>query len=244
MYRVGRAATWLLGYVLVASLAGCGGNYSGAVVDADNTQPAAPTPAPSPAPGDDTGTDTAAFFAQRVQPRLDFCRTCHVPEGVADVPEGERFLLDPDPAQDAQLFENSWRQLGGNNPVSRLLTMASGEEEHSGGAPWTTDSQAYADVRAQLRCYGDPDNCADYIAEADAGGSDAQADRKALLWLQAGQLWQGRIGPGCAACHGAPRTQATRLRPALLGCGSQHPALLLPQWSADLCALLSAWVQP
>lgn len=229
---------WLLGWAVSAGLLGCGGNYSGAVAGTDD---AGLTP-PSPEPETGADTDEAEFFAQRVQPRVDFCRTCHVPDGVADVPDGAGFLLDSDPAQDAQRLEESWQRLGGNNPVSRLLTMASGEEEHSGGAPWPVDSDAYVDVRAQLRCYADPENCADYIAQANALDTDAQAHRKAQLWLRAGQIWQGRIGPGCAACHGPPQVQTIRGRRELLGCGAQHPALPLPRWQPELCALLSDWV--
>lgn len=243
MYRAA-PRIWLLGCVIMFGLLGCGGNYSGAVVDDSLTQPADPSPAPSPPPGGGPTSDEDRFFAERVQPRLDFCRTCHVPDGVADVPDGERFLLDPDPAQDATRLQQSWQQLGGNNPVSRLLTMASGEEEHSGGAPWPQNSQAYIDVRAQLRCYADPDNCSDYIAEAEASEPEARANRKAELWQLAGQIWQGRSGPGCTSCHGAPQLNATIVQPDLRSCGQQHPALALPLWRPEVCVLLNTWVAP
>src|SRR6185503_5816079 len=67
----------------LAALAGCG-SYTGTGEDV--------------ATGD-TGGDTgpvgscSQLFTQRVQPRLAFCRNCHVPQGIAAVDGGRKFLL-------------------------------------------------------------------------------------------------------------------------------------------------------
>ena len=101
------------------------------------------------------------LFTQRVQPRLEFCRNCHVPGGVADVPDGKLYMLSPDKSADYQNFHDSWERLGGNNPTSRILLMASGQDtrSHTGGSPWPKDSQAYVDVSAQLLGFVNPAAC-------------------------------------------------------------------------------------
>ena len=33
------------------------------------------------------------YFEARVEPHLEFCRTCHVAGGIADVPDGRAFQL-------------------------------------------------------------------------------------------------------------------------------------------------------
>lgn len=122
-------------------LVACGGSYHGL--------PAGAQVGTSPPPG---GAD--AFFRDRVQPRLEFCRTCHIPGGIGDVDAGEDFLLSNDPSEDYAMLFGSWERLGGNNPLSRILTMSSGEETpHSGGAPWPPGSAAYEDVSVQLACF-------------------------------------------------------------------------------------------
>ncbi|AXQ27786.1 hypothetical protein D0B54_03460 [Solimonas sp. K1W22B-7] len=103
------------------------------------------------------------LFAQRVQPRLDFCRSCHIPGGVADVPDGKLFQLSGNKAQDSSLLRASWERLGGNaGGPSRILKMASGTDtrSHSGGTPWPVGSDAYKEMDALLRGYLDPAACA------------------------------------------------------------------------------------
>ncbi len=102
------------------------------------------------------------LFSQRVQPRLEFCRNCHVPGGVADVPDGKLFMLSPDKTQDFSNLEASWEALGRNDGgLSRILKMASGTDSrsHTGGTPWPAGSQAYTDVSAQLLGFVDPAAC-------------------------------------------------------------------------------------
>ncbi|MFP5305430.1 MAG: hypothetical protein ACLGI7_06355, partial [Gammaproteobacteria bacterium] len=121
----------LIGLMIGTAVAACGGTYDGSV-------------AATPPAGAGGGAGSAdELFAKQVQPRLDFCRSCHVPGGVADVENGRDFALSTDRSQDLARFRASWERLGGNNPTSRILLMASGQETpHSGGAPWPQGSDA------------------------------------------------------------------------------------------------------
>ncbi len=111
-----------------------------------------------PGTGGDTGgegpaMDCADFFARNVQPELDYCRSCHVPDGVGDVPDGERLQFSDDRDEDLARLHEGWQQLGGNNPTSRILTMASGTDaqSHSGGEPWPVNGAVYNDVETLLQ---------------------------------------------------------------------------------------------
>lgn len=147
--------------LLVISLAGCGGGGGGGGSSA-------------PPANDDTGNGSEApsvetFFAQRVSRSLNnFCLECHIPTGVGNVPEGKDFMFRGRNIPVSQLFDDmksSWQRLGGNNPVSRILTMASGEETpHSGGAPWRRGTNIYQDVSVLLQCFEQPDRCDDLLA--------------------------------------------------------------------------------
>ncbi|MGH8506522.1 MAG: rubber dioxygenase RoxB [Stenotrophobium sp.] len=116
------------------------------------------------------------LFSQRVQSSLDFCRTCHIPSGVADTPgtsaatQGNLFLLSSDKSQDLQNLKTAWQNLGGNNPISRLLLMPSGQDtvSHAGGTPWPKNSQAYLDMAALLAGFADPKACLLPSTAADA----------------------------------------------------------------------------
>src|SRR5437868_2971669 len=56
------------------------------------------------------------LFTKSVQPRLEFCRTCHVPGGVAGTnDDGKLFMLSSDHSQDFDNLRASWQALGGNN---------------------------------------------------------------------------------------------------------------------------------
>ncbi|SFF26094.1 hypothetical protein SAMN04488120_101242 [Fontimonas thermophila] len=142
-----------VGLLVAACLGGCAGEYAGDVGNGAGG---------GPAPGGSFSVE--GFFAQRVQPRLAFCRTCHIPGGVADVEDGDDLMLSRNPAQDLANLRASWLRLGGNNPVSRILLMASGgETPHSGGQPWPRDSAAYADVAILFRCFENPVGCLDGV---------------------------------------------------------------------------------
>lgn len=248
--RGARGRAWLLGGLIW--LGGCGGDYDGRAGD----DLAAPGGDPGPPPSGE------AFFAERVQPRLDFCRNCHVPEGVADEPEGERFMLSTDSSQDETRLRESWERLGGNDPVSPILTHASGAEEHSGGAPWPEGSQAYRDVEAQLRCFESPERCEEFYAEADA--DSAKADRtaagkaghdaapaaqlQAAAYARLAGVW---ATAECGACHQPAswrlNSEDVSAWPAgpPVACLVGHPALALAvRLPTARCGALGGWAGP
>jgi endo-cleaving rubber dioxygenase len=162
--------------LLCLLLAACAGEYDGG------------EPGPSTGGGGGGGTAASAreLFDTRIQPRMDFCRTCHVPGGVGDVEDGRDFMLG-EPAQDYDNLYASWQTLGQNNPVSRLLLMPSGQESHSGGTPWPQGSDAYKDMDALLKCWGEPDRCSEFLA--GTGGGPATEEFPLLGSKRGGHLW-------------------------------------------------------
>ncbi len=153
-----------------------------------------------------------AHFNDHVAPTLDFCRTCHVPGGIADVEEGEQFMLSANSGQDFDNLVASWERLGGNNPTSRILLMASGQETpHSGGAPWPEGSAPYRNMEILLKCLGDPEGCAGYLA---GGVDDPLSDLPLLGSKRARHVWQtfceggedGSVQPDSAMLPTDPRT--------------------------------------
>jgi hypothetical protein len=95
-----------------------------------------------------------------VQPRLEFCRNCHVSGGVADTLEGRHFLLTQDRSQDYALTHEAWLRLGSGVETNPMLRKTSDPADpHSGGDPWPTSSPHYQDVATLFRCWDDPDNC-------------------------------------------------------------------------------------
>ena len=121
--------------------------------------------------GIDVEEDVAAalteHFTNFVQPSLEFCRNCHVPAGVADVPDGDDFTLTANPVLDLAQLQSSWKRLGGGVDSSRILTMASGAEKHSGGSPWPASSAPHNNMRIVLACFDDPDGCRDRLGLAE-----------------------------------------------------------------------------
>ncbi len=123
-------------------LAGCAGEYEGSAGGGGGG-------GPDSSGGSYSGVDD--FYAKRIEPRIAFCRTCHVPGGVADVEDGRLYMLTPTGSGDLAALRASWEVLGGNNPTSRILLMASGQElPHSGGQPWAQGSSPYQDMATLL----------------------------------------------------------------------------------------------
>ena len=113
------------------------------------------------------------FFAARVQPNLGFCRTCHVPGGIADVPAGRRFQLTGDSSQDYSRVQSAWTALGGGVDTSLLLLMPSDPNtSHTGGKPWPPGSDPYQAMRTLLACFQNPDGCLD--GAGGGGGSGGE----------------------------------------------------------------------
>jgi len=149
----------LLGALLL--LGACSGGYGGR---SDGQA--------SSSSNDQRFSNSEQFFTARVQPRLELCRSCHVPQGVADTDAGRRMMLSADKGQDLANLKGSWQAMGGNNPLSRILVMASGQQSHTGGTPWPGESAAYKDVAVMLACFETPDQCMSLIAALGGGSTD------------------------------------------------------------------------
>ncbi|AXQ28281.1 hypothetical protein D0B54_06115 [Solimonas sp. K1W22B-7] len=125
-------------------------------------------------------------FSGRVQPNLDFCRTCHVPGGVADVENGHDFMLSSSRSQDLANLRASWERLGRNNPTSRILLMSSGQEmPHTGGAPWPVGSAQYRNMEILLKCFENPGACGGLLG----GGLDTGELLPLLGSSRGGHRW-------------------------------------------------------
>jgi hypothetical protein len=156
--------------LIASALALCAcsaGDYSGA--------PTGNTTGSDPSGG---GAATCAeLFSQRVQPRLEFCRNCHVPQGIADTPDGHLFQLTTNHADDLSSLRASWDALGRNDGgKSRILKMASGTDtrSHSGGVPWPVGSDGYRAMDALLAGFVEPAACT-------AGGTGNAPEEAALV---------------------------------------------------------------
>ncbi|MFA5939677.1 MAG: hypothetical protein WC809_10025 [Sinimarinibacterium sp.] len=161
-----RATAGVAALCAAAVLNACSGDYSGV---GGGIEGAGGTGAPA--------RNLEEHFTTQVQPRLDFCRNCHVPGGIADVDAGRNYMLSADRAQDLANLRASWERLGGNGAdgtqTSRILLMASGQETpHSGGAPWPVGSEAYRAMSLLLDCFADPAACSDRLAGAGGGTVD------------------------------------------------------------------------
>ncbi len=110
----------------------------------------------------DNGTARSVdeHFSSNVQPALGFCRTCHIPGAPGDVEDGKDFMLSTNEAEDLKNLRDSWERLGKNNPTSRILLMASGQETpHTGGAKWPVGSVEYRNMEILLKCFENPATC-------------------------------------------------------------------------------------
>ncbi len=178
-------------------LTACKGEYSGGTTIVSS----------STGTGDGSGavqfSSSEEFFKARVQPRLDFCRNCHIPGGVADVPDGKLFQLSTNKGDDLANLRASWERLGGNNPVSRILKMPSGTDtrSHTGGTPWPKNSDAYKDMAVMLSCFDDPVGCL-----AQIGGGNVGAELPLLGSARGGHYWFD-------FCEGKPDSTAVPVDP-------------------------------
>ena len=142
--------------MLALLLAACKGEYDGGSVTGGSGNGGG-----GGASGGGNFSSDKQFFAARVQPALDFCRTCHVPGGVGDTDKGRRFMLSPDKAEDYSRLLASWEALGRGVESNRLLLKPSGQdpEPHSGGTPWPKNGPAYANMKILLSCWENPAGC-------------------------------------------------------------------------------------
>ncbi len=156
---------YLVGPALCLALTACGGGSGDGAPhgSADTTDSSG---------GDNTTqfASTEAFFESEVAPELNFCRSCHVPGGIADVEEGHRFLLSPSGEDDYAKTRAAWEAMGKGVESSMLLVEPSdGVEKHSGGKPWPKGSAAYSAMQTLLACWDDPAACAN-LAGGNTGG--------------------------------------------------------------------------
>lgn len=170
----------LLTLGLVAlGITGCGGSYSGDGGGGQSVSESAP---------DGSASNMQDLFANQVQPNLSTCRTCHVSGAAADVEDGRDFRLTKNPSEDLDNLRSSWERLGGNNPTSRILLMASGQEPHTGGTLWPEGGQAYQSMSLLLMCFDDPEGCPELLADA-GDGETPQEQRPLLGSSRGGHAW-------------------------------------------------------
>jgi hypothetical protein len=127
------------------------------------------------------------LFQRDVQPSLTYCRSCHVPGGVADTALGRRFMLSAITVDDDANLRTSWERLGRNaSPKSLLLTMPSGTagRSHTGGTPWPVDSFAYLRMEQLLLTFANPQLC-----DPRDGGVDAGPEWPLLGSARGGHVW-------------------------------------------------------
>jgi hypothetical protein len=170
------------------------GGSGGAARDASTASPDAPprttvdasvgidavTGVDGPGSPKDTGDDSTScpamtsYFERDVQPALAYCRSCHVPGGVADTALGRRFMLSGNVREDETNVRASWERLGRDiPPKSLLVTMPSGTagRTHSGGTPWPVGSDAYRNMDQLLASFADPSVCTPVDGGAGGGPS-------------------------------------------------------------------------
>jgi hypothetical protein len=160
----------IVALVLALTLAACSGDYSGGPVGRDDGG--------NSGGGGTGGADGSArfasvedFFAAEVQPGLAFCRSCHVPDGVAGSdPDAARFMLSPNPEEDYQRLHAAWQALG-EGITSNLLLVEPGDpaEPHSGGKPWPEGGARYTAMRTLLACWEGNGACEELAGGADEG---------------------------------------------------------------------------
>ncbi len=145
----------------VTALAACKGDYSGGPANATSgSGDNGGSTDNSGTPGGPEFASTEAFFTARITPRLHFCRTCHIPGGVADTDEGRRFLLSSNSGDDFANTFSSWQTLGrGIHDSPLIIENADSNEPHSGGKSWPVGSDAYKDMITLLTCWETPANC-------------------------------------------------------------------------------------
>jgi endo-cleaving rubber dioxygenase len=196
----------LLGLFGLLVLGGCGGgSYSGGTASGNGNSGGNGSTGPF--------ASREQFFSQRVQPSLAFCRSCHIPGGVGDTAEGERFMLSSSSSQDLANLEAAWNRMGGNNPVSRILLMPSDAAlQHSAGQPWPVTSVSYQNMALLLQCFEKPAQCLDIL---NAGGGGAPTPELPLLGAPRGRHVWSQFCEGKPAQTALPTDPRTRILPGI-----------------------------
>ncbi len=159
--------------------------------------------------GNSEFANSEEFFTSRIQPRMDFCRTCHIPGGVADTDEGRRFMLSSNSGDDYANAHAAWQAMGSGVETSPLLIEnADMAEPHSGGKNWQPGSDAYNDMVTLLTCWDEPVNC------ALSSVGDAIEALPLLGSLHAEHLWESYC-EGKADDVSLPADPRTRIQPGV-----------------------------
>lgn len=99
------------------------------------------------------------FFNDKIDPQMQLCGVCHVPGGLADVDDGDGFLLYSGQSH-YDSFYDAWSVLGKGVITNRLLTMNSDPNlNHTGLQNWSKTSAIYSNVEKLLICWDRPAEC-------------------------------------------------------------------------------------
>jgi endo-cleaving rubber dioxygenase len=131
------------------------------------------------------GTEPASFFQANLSNAVGFCRTCHIPGGVADVEDGRGLMLSANAANDFDAVYAAWETLGRGVLTNPLIVETSDNSEpHSGGKPWPVGSASYEAMKTLLSCWDNPNAC------SLSGGGGSQEELLPLLGsARGGHVW-------------------------------------------------------
>lgn len=152
---------------VLASLVACRGGSGAATHVAGGMTPGS-TPSRLSVP-------VETFFATRIQPSLEFCRSCHVPGGAGDTADGHLFLLSPDKSQDYANYRAAWAAFGQGVEENRILVRTStpDTDSNNGLGKWPKDSAPYNNSKILFTCWNDPAGCDTLLAQEMAADTVA-----------------------------------------------------------------------
>lgn len=147
------------------------------VPNPDDNCPLVANPNQADSDGDSLGDACEAdplfeYFAGNVHAGLGICKSCHIPEGVADTDDGRGLLFTlptSAPTDYTRLFA-AWKELGAGiegNPVLFKASNNNPDDPHTGGRQWELSSAQYANVAQLFGCWDDPQNCSLIEREPD-----------------------------------------------------------------------------
>ncbi|MBD2858896.1 hypothetical protein IB286_07705 [Spongiibacter sp. KMU-158] len=152
-------------------LAACGGGGSTNSIPSSNS--GANNGGDSGGNNGGSGVTQQEFFQTNLQSAGGFCRTCHIPGGVADKPEGDGLMLSSNSAEDFANFYAAWESLGKGVATNPLVVKVSDpSESHDGGQPWPVGSVAYDAMITLMSCWDNPANCSLAGGNNNGGGAE------------------------------------------------------------------------
>lgn len=118
------------------------------------------------------------FFAARVQPALEFCRSCHLPGGAGDTGDGPRFLMAADRSMDYDRYYADWSAFGHGIEDNRILVRTSTPDEDSdnGLGRWPVGSANYNNTKILFTCWEHPRDCDALLAKERIADTAVIAD--------------------------------------------------------------------